>query len=321
MSETQTAAVIRFTAGPDAGIEFELRDEMVHIGQSLENQIQLTDPTIADHEASIVARNGRFAIYASRDQFVAVDGNPLPSARWIWLPDAAQVSLGTKTIFSFATTGGGSPAPPENGAAPAGSTTKSIPAPVPGERKTRSGRKGAGSRSADGRARKAVARFITDQVGDPLVKLGEDGQLPDLQLIEPGDSSGKRSARTKPEQTSPLLVYGAVGFSFLFSMLLLFVDPELPGQTQRTNAAQARVEIQRFYGTGQSELEGYQLLLREAQLAHSRQDSAQEREAYRAVLKLLQAEDNQGLIRLTDSREHDEELRQLLATLLAASSD
>lgn len=317
MSETQTAAVIRFTSGPDTGIEFELRDEMVHIGQSLDNQIQLTDPTISEHEASIVARNGRFAIYASRDQFVAVDGNPLPSARWVWLPDAAQVSLGTKTVFSFSTTGSAS-SPPEGDSSPAGTSTRSIPAPVPTERKVR-GKKGTGGKSAEGRGKKAVARFITDQVGDPLVKLGDDGQLPELSLIEPGESKGKRSSGSKPEQSSPILVYGAIGFSFLFSMLLLFLDPEMQGESQRGNVAQARIDIQRFYGDGQSDLEEYQLLLREAQLAHSRQDFDRERQYYRTVLKMLQSEDNQGLIRLTDTREQDEQLRQLLATLLSAA--
>jgi hypothetical protein len=38
---------------------------------------------------------------------------------------------------------------------------------------------------------------------------------------------------------------------------------------------------------------------------------------YRRVLRLLRSEDNQGLIRLTESEKSDEKLRELLAILLA----
>lgn len=321
MSETQatgTSAVIRFTAGPDAGTVFELRDEIVHIGRGAENDVRVTDPNLEEHEISIVARHGRYAIYASRNEFISVDGNLLPSERWVWLPVEAAVRMGPETEFRFRTeTESASESNGETEEAKesrrGGTHAKSIPAPdVPGNR-TRV-KKAPPPKAGEGRRKKSVARFLTDQVGDPLVKLGEDGTLPELHLVEPGEAAKQRKARRHAQHTNPLLVYGAIGFSFLFSLMLLFLDSSGTTSSQ-LDQAEARKEIQKFYGTG-NDLEPYQILLREAQLARARNDFEMERDYYRRVLNLLTAEDNQGLIRLTESREHDEKLRDLLAVLL-----
>lgn len=323
MSETQatgTSAVIRFTAGPDAGVVFELREEIVHIGRGADNDVRVTDPNLEEHEISIVARHGRYAIYASRNEFISVDGNLLPSERWVWLPAEAAVRMGPTTEFRFRTeteTAGGSNGEAEGAeeSDPGGSHAKSIPVPeLPGKRSRP--KKGGGQKPAESRRKKSVARFITDQVGDPLVKLGEDGTLPELHLAEPGESTKQRKARRRGAQTNPLLVYGAIGFSFLFSLMLLFLDSSGTTSAQ-LDQANARKEIQEFYGT-EDNLKPYQILLREAQLARARNDSETEREYYRRVLNMLTAEDNQGLVRLTESRKHDERLRDLLAVLLQA---
>ncbi len=313
MPVTSVSAVIRVTSGPDAGRTLDVRDEMIHLGRGDENDLTLTDPDLVEHEVSIVLRNGRFAIYAAREDFVGIDGSLLPSQRWVWMPERALVQLGSSTEFEFQCVSESRDATAEHETqSPPDIPSKSPPAP-PQRGEKKASRKPGGQRPAAPR-KKSVARFITDQVGDPLVKLGEDGHLPELSLVEPGER-GKTKDRKAPAQSNSLLVYGAIGFSFLFSLMLLFLDPQLRTSSE-SERHRARQEIQKFYGRGQ-ELKPYQILLREAQLAHSRQDLNTEEMYYRRVLKMLTAEDNQGLIRLTETPEHDRELRELLSTLLA----
>src|SRR5262249_5903795 len=132
------------------------------------------------------------------------------------------------------------------------------------------------------------ARFITDGPGDPLVKLGEDGHLPELALHE-----AQAGERLEPgtKQTNPVLLIAAVGLSFGLTILMLFMDVgSFAGRDEEK--AKARVEIADYYGEGDDDLKPYQLRLREARLARSRRDVEGERKQLRLVLDMLRSEVN-----------------------------
>ena len=97
----EAGAQITVTTGPDEGKAFSLSDELVHIGRGTDNQIVLSDPTLSEHHASIVRRNGRYAIYAPAVGGVRVEGNVIPAERWVWLPSSATVCLGEGTVFEL----------------------------------------------------------------------------------------------------------------------------------------------------------------------------------------------------------------------------
>ena len=48
--------------GPDQGQVFPLQSELVRLGTADGNDIVLSDATLAEHHASIVYREGRYAI-------------------------------------------------------------------------------------------------------------------------------------------------------------------------------------------------------------------------------------------------------------------
>lgn len=318
---TEEKASLQVTKGPDKGASFVVREEIVHVGRGNDSHLRLSDDSLEEHELSIVFRNGRYAVYASRENKVSVDGNLLPAEKWVWLPERAKIELGRKNVLVFEYI------PRETGNDTVISKTESVSSfdkssggksaqvrtvPPAGKRPSQSRKAG---RKASGQSQVSVARFITDQVGDPLVKLGEDGHLPELSLEE-ASGGKKKTDEQKSKQGNPLLVYLAVGFSVISSTLMLVFDLG-PGSSGRVDKTSAREEIRQFYGSGEDELKDYQLLLREAALAHSRSDIKTEKMYYRRVLRLLRSEDNQGLIRLTESEKSDEKLRELLATLLA----
>jgi len=333
VTEAKTAsqvAYLKFRKGPEKGETFEVREELVHLGRGNESNFRLHAKDLQDYELSIVLRNDRFAIYAAREDVVNVEGNLLPAEKWVWLPQTAEITIGRKTQLEFRVESSGAGTVTETkkpvGKAATGKKVQPKGMPTPTSLRSQSGNSEKGARnrkskSSDSKKQKAnVARFITDQVGDPLVQLGEDGQLPELHLQEiDSDQRKKKHAKQESQGKSegnPLLIGVVLGFSLLSSVLLLVMAPE-GGRRSTVDKSQARIEIREFYGGENEELEDYQLLLREAALAHSEGDYQEERSIYRQVLGMLVSEDNQGLIRLTETRARDEKLRELLSVLLA----
>jgi pSer/pThr/pTyr-binding forkhead associated (FHA) protein len=354
-------ATITVTAGPDRGKVFELTGEMIRLGKSPENEVVLSDPQVGDHHASIVRREGRFAIHTSEPTGLDVDGTEVPLGQWVWLPEAATIRVGRRTSVEFVVSEVAAPVvlsaadpaarqPAEKRAAPGTSsaeqpsprppgTSSTATAVLPG---TRSGTQ-KGKRSAefpapgsDGTARprksaaergdkktRTIARFITDGPGDPLVKLGEDGHLPELALHE--TQAGER-AEPGAKQSNPVLLIVAIGISFGLTILMLFMDVGSFGNTEQ-DKARARVEITEYYGEEGETLKPYQMLLREARVARSRRDYETERQQYRQVLAMLRSEDNlkryaglTGLRKYDDrspSKKSDKRLEELIGILLS----
>lgn len=308
------AATITVTDGPDAGRAFPLSEDLVHIGRGADNQVVLSDGALAEHQASIVRRQGRYAIYSPSAGAVQVEGNDIPAERWVWLPKTAVINLGAQTILRL-----------DSYETPAPGAADSTPTPLSGRSRSSSrksdpdrGRR----RNRNGEHRSQVARFINDRTGEPLVKLGEDGQLPALELAELAEEQPRE--RRQPRNASPLLLYGVLASSLVMSLLMLVVDPQGPSASQRSDQAQARQTLQQYYGDPQRDLLPYQQLLRQAHVASSRGDAAAEQEAYRQVLRMLNSSDirdPRNLNGLTGrqtnrGRASDDELREAVLTLL-----
>ena len=306
-------ARITITSGPDRGKVFQLNEELVHIGSSAENHVALTDELVREHQASIVNRDGRYAIYTPLDQSVQVDGNVIPSEQWVWLPSSARITVSARTSFQF-----------DELAAAAGDAPTTKPAAAD---KSKAAHSGKGKRASGKRRRSgkySVARFITDQQGDTLVKLGEDGHLPELHLAE---GENQKTVEKSEKKTNPTVLYAVLGISVCASLLLAVVDFE-PSSRTVEDVSRARREIIEFYGlndtdlepSNDTDLEPYQQYLREARLAHSRGDRAAERLAYRKVLDLLSAEDVELFGGVTGDREtQDQRLKELVTTLYSGS--
>ena len=313
MQTLAQTATLTVSHGPDRGAVFRLSDEMAQIGRGPDRHVALNDPELSDLHASIACRNGRYALYALTDS-VEVDDNPIPAERWVWLPEQSHIRLSKRTVLHFTSS---APPPPADAIERENENSTPRPSAQVNRRGSRSTRAGRPQRSG-GRKSANVARFITDQQGDTLVKLGEDGHLPELTLSE---ASQRRSVEQPKSGTNPVLVYGAVAFSFVLSAAMLLIDAE-PSNVSQREVATARRLVTDFYGRPGDSLKPYQRLLREAQLARARGDYAAEERAYRRVLAMLNSEDYnrtrgpERLASLTGDPKSDARLRELISTLL-----
>lgn len=297
------SARITVTTGPDRGHLLELIEESVQIGASPENSMVLHDPLLAQRQLCITRRGGRHAILVSGTDEVEVDGTRIPPDRWVWLPQTASVQVTRRTTFEFislvaVTESDYEAAPLDEGAsgrtvATTASGTKTAPAqPATGKRNAN----GKGDTRSGVKPKPAVARFITDQAGDPLVKLGADGHLPDLALQDGTHVVPQKAPPDK--QSSNLTLIAVFGISVGMSLLMLFLDLEGPSSTvQQIQTARKAIAI--FYGSESAPLEPYQKLLRRANWAHSQGDHQTERTYLREVLKLLRAENKNSITGLT----------------------
>ena len=177
-------ATITVTRGPARGEFFELSEELVHIGRGEGNQLVLADNDLAEHQVSIAFRNGRYAIFSLLPDSVSIDGSRIPSERWVWLPETAEISLGNRTGLRFSRNG--APVNEDNSEEATDTATSTT------------AREGKRSR----RRKRQVARIITDSSGEARVQLGEDGQLPELALDE--DMTGGHSGGVDNEQRAKI---------------------------------------------------------------------------------------------------------------------
>ncbi len=322
--------------GPDRGKTFEIVEDLVHLGKAAGNQIVLSDPQAEDHHASIVCRNGRYAICTPAPDGIEVEGNRIPPEQWVWLPPQASIQVTRRTAIQFDCP---DPTPEELAAAPPPADLPTPPAPRPAAKPAGGARptplpvathaseddgEGSGVRRAASPARVEkktgrVARFITDASGEPRVKLGDDGHLPELALEE-GDRPHKDQAAAARGGNQGLMLV-ALGLSIGFSLLLLFADVN-PFSGNEQAKALARQKIAEFYGSESEQIKPYQARLRRALQAHSRGDRVAEKKEYHAVLDMLHAENKDPNLGLTGDMKtktpnRDDTLEELLATLLA----
>ncbi|MGQ0633842.1 MAG: hypothetical protein ACT4QC_04470 [Planctomycetaceae bacterium] len=313
--------------------------DVTRVGRGADNTLVLSDPDLSDYLASIVQRDGRFAIITTVPQGLEIDGIEVPAERWVWLPEQAQIRVSRRTALEFTTANGAlaDEVPPAAGdASPAastvpaarkksGSSSAQLPRP-PGTKARRAaaapsseGSSGTlGTRHKGEKKTRTVARFITDGPGDPLVKLGDDGHLPVLQLSEAAAASKARGEVRKKESNLAIL-YVVLAASLGLSFLVLFMEgPQLAGNAASKDTA--REQIVDFYGDGAQSPRPYQLHLRQARQAHSRGDVEAERREYRRVLDLLRSEANDTLHRhtgVTGREDADRELERLIGILLS----
>jgi pSer/pThr/pTyr-binding forkhead associated (FHA) protein len=355
-------ARITVTSGPDKGRVYELSGEMIRLGRSPDNHVVFTDLQVDEQHASIVCREGRFAIHTVHAEGLEIDGTEVPPERWVWLPEAATIRVGKRTSVAFtmgeaepepndvenarnlpsptATQRGGSTRQSVN--APAASTSSPLPAAgtatvrppaTKGRRTTETTAPG-----SDGQARpkkssadrgekknRTLARFITDGPGDPLVKLGEDGHLPELNLHEM--QAGEKPEAGPKESNSTMLLL-VLGVSFGLTILMLFMDAGSVGGNQESKES-ARHEISAYYGTEGDTPKPYQEHLREARRARSRRDYNAERREYRVVYSMLRSETKDKLNRYTgltgqidyepsaENKKSDKRLEELISILLS----
>jgi hypothetical protein len=330
--------------GPDQGQVFPLQSELVRLGTADGNEIVLADATLAEHHASIVYREGRFAIVTTHAGGLQIDETPVPPERWIWLPEQASIRLSPQTLLQFTVTSEATPATP--GAAPVGAAASADappslrPPPRAGTPKPRrvptavssgaetveeSTESPAKPRKSTEKKGRQTARFITDGPGEALVRLGEDGQLPELSLAESG-AEGKTSSRTR--ESNPYLLVGVVFVSLLMTGAMLFMEGEdsyLPPQNQ----ASARQELTEYLGTDTDSPAPYQLALRRSRQAWARGDRAGEKAELRRVLQMLRSEAKERLQKFSGltgrldydyddtSKRSDRRLEELIAILLS----
>ncbi len=299
-------ASILVTTGPDRGKTFTLTEELVHVGTAEGNQIELADSELGEHQLSIMCRNGRYAVYVPESATVSVDENAVPVGQWVWLPSPALIQLSKRTTVRFeCSLADGA------GKAPAEAAPKTPAAPAPPKRP----RKPAKRREArsEKKGKRQAARFITDRSSAPLVELGENGQLPHLELLEGPQRS---SARKQHSESNPLVLVGVISASLCLSVLLLFTDfSQIGGGSPSKDLV--RRELREFYGKDDEPLRSYQKHLRQAQQAHSRGDFTAERREYRRVLLLLRAEGTSEYVGITGrGKEADERLEELIGKML-----
>jgi hypothetical protein len=173
-------ARITVTSGPDQGKVFELTGEMVRLGKAPHNEVVLSDTLVSDQHASIVRREGRFAIFTPVPEGLEVDGTEVPSERWVWLPETATIRVGQRTSVDFVTDGGG-----QGAASPAAADVSAIRT-SPGDSADPAGLPPAGSSSGS-----AVL---------PGRKSGNGKGRRSMEIPRPGSDAPGRSRRAAGER-------------------------------------------------------------------------------------------------------------------------
>lgn len=135
----------------------------------------------------------------------------------------------------------------------------------------------------------STARFIKRDANATQVKLGADGQLPDLALatqekrVEGGDDS---------KTSNPWVLISVLCISVLMSVLILVIDEPMPGTAEGKGAARQKLQSI-FASWDRNDAPAHEIrdLLARASQAYNRGDYEQEEEYYRQILDLLNRED------------------------------
>jgi hypothetical protein len=342
------SARITVTTGPDRGSLLEMAEELVQIGRGNENALILHDPLLNQHQISVMRRGGRHAIFVVGTDEVEVSGTRIPPDQWVWLPQTANIQITRRTSIEFTSlvevseadyeakspesgpqaqaaagrNGTGAAGKREDG--PKRTNSDRTNPEKPGSEKSGPEKTGSKSDTKSGlRPKPAVARFITDQAGDPLVKLGSDGHLPDLELQEGIAAVSQKKPRDEHSNSMMLIAIFVVSVGMSMGMMLLDLEPPTSTASQIQIARQA---VGIFYGNDQIPLEPYQRMLRRASWAHSQGDFAGEKAIYRQILSMLRAENQNSVTGLTRlplevQRKFDELSVQDLKTLGGSNGD
>jgi len=161
---------------------------------------------------------------------------------------------------------------------------------------------------------KNTARLKTAATAPATILPATDGKLPGLLLADSPATDVNREGRDRP---IPMwLACLAIVGSTLLSLLLLVNDVPIQ-QSLSSRQTDARTAIAQFYGNDLAPLKPFQVLLREAQQAHSRGDRSLERQRYRQVLGLLRSERRSKYETITGVPSEDEQLANYLSVLLS----
>ncbi|MDA0917636.1 MAG: FHA domain-containing protein [Planctomycetota bacterium] len=354
MEATTYTCRIVVTTGPDRGKVFEVDEELIHIGRADENQIVLDDPSLPDHQASILRKNGRFAIFRPTDAEVQVDGADIPAEKWVWLPNDVRLQFGRRTScqltyeMSLDNEPASSPKPAAAKAATSKSKLRPVAVPQAGNVSTNSGHdsgdagndasndlEDGGEHSVDQSSEGASAaesgpkkrsrkkgksakrqKNVARFITDQGGPLVELGADGHLPELALQDDPTRKEKQAKPKQSNSALLYSVLGLSFLSSLAMLFAEVDPPSVSELSKG-DARQEIVRFFGSDDKELETWQKQLRAARLAHSRGDAENELMAYRRVLTLLKSEDRDPHVGITGHLSTDEELKRLIGIIIS----
>jgi len=351
---TYTCRIV-VTTGPDRGKVFEVDEELIHIGRTDENQIVLDDPSLPDHQASVLRKNGRFAIFRPTDAEVQVDGANIPAEKWVWLPNDVRLQFGRRTSCQLTYELSLDDEPPKSSKtvapetdSPKPATAKSpvkvrpsaVPQPVSnsanaegasadvssdGESENSANQSTDGSAVATGgRKKKSKKKGKSAKRQKNVAKFITDQGGPLVELGADGhlpelslqDDPTRKEKQAKPQPSSSALLYSVLGLSFLSSLAMLFAEIDPPSVSELSKT-DAREEIVLFFGSDDKDLEAWQRRLRAARLAHSRGDDETELRRYREVLAALNSEDRDIHIGMTGRLANDEDLKRLIGIIIS----
>ena len=138
-------------------------------------------------------------------------------------------------------------------------------------------------------AETSTARFIQRDANATQVKLGADGQLPDLALAtqEKRIDSGSES-----KASNPWVLISVLCISVLMSVLILVIDEPLPGNAPGKGAARQKLQsIFTAWDRNDAPAREIRDLLARTSQAYNRGDYEKEEKYYRQILDLLNRED------------------------------
>jgi len=160
-----------------------------------------------------------------------------------------------------------------------------------------------------------TARFISAEAAQSPLTVAEDGQLPDLRLI---DSNAKQTEEDDTQSVNPLVVTCAISLSIVLSISLAMMDFTPDGGPNDSRAEVRQCIEKEFFTPPDSDkpFPPFEHLLREAQRAHTKGDRAQERKLYHRVIFMLRQERGENEKGLAGSHDRDERLKTLISALL-----